>query len=725
MKKFLIVLFLGFCFFYSNAQIVERDLGGNMFKNDSTTFKNEVKIKLDGKTKYTDYKVFTIFNDTTYIDTTLSLKKDVKFNYLRKDDFELLPFHNMGQTYSKLGYSFENTAIFPLIGMNAKQYNYDKVEEIRYYYVPTPTSEVMYKTGFEQGQVLEALVTMNTSKKFNISLKYKGLRSLGKYRYSLASTGNFISTFNYHNTNRTYELKGHFASFDFFNNENGGLTEDAINYFETNDPNYTDRGRLDVNLANAENMFEGKRYFTEQTFSIYSKQNAQERKNKQKLEALKIKATKLDTFAIKNQLDSIAIDSINTKKILKKNPIAKNTRRGIETIETPTITKSETIVPKIDSTLAITEVSKTILDLKLGHRFMYETKHYRFKQSSDSEIFGDVFNTPIDDHTSYQHMNNELFLQLNSPITGILRAKTGFLNYNYHYNSILYYNDQTISDQLKGNAFTVGADWIVKYGKVHLNANAQTIITGDITGHSLKAAASFELDSIFSFKGFAEINSKSPDFNKLLYQSAYINYNWQNNFKNEELKSIGAQMIVNKWGNIKATYSIVDNYTYFNEDSKPTQANETLKYFKVKAQQYFTFRKFTIDNTVMYQKVENGDSFFRIPELVTRNTLYYSNYLFKNKPLFLQTGVTFKYFTSFKANAYNPLLSEFVLQNDTEIGNYPVLDFFANAQIRRTRLYLKVENFSASFTGRNYYSAPNYPYRDLTVRFGLVWNFFI
>ncbi|HBK84363.1 MAG TPA: hypothetical protein DDZ41_12365, partial [Flavobacterium sp.] len=26
--------------------------------------------------------------------------------------------------------------------------------------------------------------------------------------------------------------------------------------------------------------------------------------------------------------------------------------------------------------------------------------------------------------------------------------------------------------------------------------------------------------------------------------------------------------------------------------------------------------------------------------------------------------------------------------------------------------------------GYNYYTAPNYPYRDFMVRFGLVWNFF-
>ena len=130
-------------------------------------------------------------------------------------------------------------------------------------------------------------------------------------------------------------------------------------------------------------------------------------------------------------------------------------------------------------------------------------------------------------------------------------------------------------------------------------------------------------------------------------------------------------------------------------------------------------------NTVLYQKVTDGASFFRVAELLTRNSFYFSDYLFKGKPLYLQTGVTFKYFTAFYANAYNPVLSEFVVQNTTKIGNFPIFDFFANAQIQRTRLYLKVENFTASFTGRNYYSAPNYPYRDLTVRFGLVWNFFI
>jgi hypothetical protein len=113
-----------------------------------------------------------------------------------------------------------------------------------------------------------------------------------------------------------------------------------------------------------------------------------------------------------------------------------------------------------------------------------------------------------------------------------------------------------------------------------------------------------------------------------------------------------------------------------------------------------------------------------VPEIVTRNTLYYSNHFFK-KALYLQTGVTFSYFTKYNMNAYDPLLAEFYVQNETELGDFPRLDFFINAKIKQTRIFLKAEHFNSSLTGYNFYSAPNYPYRDFVVRFGIVWNFFL
>jgi len=554
-------------------------------------------------------------------------------------------------------------------------------------------------------------------------------------------------------------------SFDLLNNENGGLTPESVGYFETNDPNYIDRTRLEVNFTDAENLFEGKRYFMDQQLTLFSKNNKLEAQNTLVSDQLKaynstlkqIETLKKDTVShlMKSQIITTPKKWVATKKLPQKEkevdvktdsikeipiikidsltkeiPLKKIDSIKLDSIRTIKIMKIDSLLIvaskfKVDSSDLVVVNKKSDYGVKIGHTFMYETQHYRFKQAAINPIFGEAFDKNIVDHTSYQKMNNEVYMQFNAPLLGALRAKANYFNYNYHYNSILYLDNQTIPEKLKGNAIAVGADWKTNFGKFSLNADASTILSGDLTGNSIKAFMMFKKDSVYSFKGFAEITSKTADFNKLLYQSDYKKYNWQNNFKNEQIKNVGVEFSYKKWASINASYNLIDNYTYFDENSLPAQATETLNYLKVTLSNSITFWKFTIDNTLMYQDVSSGESFFKVPEIVTRNTLYYSNYLFKGKPLYLQTGVTVKYFTEFNAGAYNPLLSEFVLQNTQKIGNFPLLDFFANAQIRRTRLYLKVENFGASFTGRKYYSAPTYPYRDLTVRFGLVWNWFI
>src|SRR6056297_2889696 len=53
------------------------------------------------------YKIISVTNDTTFVDTTLTIEKDYKFNYRRKDNLELLPFSNTGQTYNALGVDFD------------------------------------------------------------------------------------------------------------------------------------------------------------------------------------------------------------------------------------------------------------------------------------------------------------------------------------------------------------------------------------------------------------------------------------------------------------------------------------------------------------------------------------------------------------------------------------------------------------------------------------------
>src|SRR5690554_2639444 len=127
----------------------------------------------------------------------------------------------------------------------------------------------------------------------------------------------------------------------------------------------------------------------------------------------------------------------------------------------------------------------------------------------------------------------------------------------------------------------------------------------------------------------------------------------------------------------------------------------------------------------MYQQVFNGDNVFNVPQLITRNSLYYQDHWFK-RALFMQTGVTFKYFTKYNMNAYDPVLAEFYVQNDQKLGGYPLVDVFFNAKIRQTRIYFVYENLTSLFGGNNdHFAAPIQPYRDAVLRFGLVWNFFL
>ena len=106
--------------------------------------------------------------------------------------------------------------------------------------------------------------------------------------------------------------------------------------------------------------------------------------------------------------------------------------------------------------------------------------------------------------------------------------------------------------------------------------------------------------------------------------------------------------------------------------------------------QRFDFGKFTLANNIQYQKVNQqkdideilGDPLaLNVPEWLIRSTFMLTSSLFKNS-LFFQTGATFFYFTEFYADQFNPLLSEFVTQNNTKIGNYPRVDVFFNANTK-------------------------------------------
>ena len=611
------------------------------------------------------YKIITLDRDTTFVDTSLTLKKEYEVNYLRKDNFGLLPLSNDGQAYNILDFGLTKFNPFPEMGFTAKHYAYMEVDDINYYHVATPYTDLMYRSVTQQGQMLDAFITLNTSENLNFAVGYKGLRSLGNYINQLSSNGNFRFITSYNTTDKRYMLKLHFTGQDFTNQENGGITRTNIGFFEDGQPPYTQRERLDVYMKDAQSILKGNRYFIDHTF-----------------------------------------------RLNKDNPNS----------------------------------------LVLHHQFNYENKFFEFTSKTASPRYGDAYTAAINNKTRYNRIYNKLGAAYTNETIGTIEFYLEDFKYNYFYKTIILGQSGDIDTQnsLSERIDTYGARYTYQKNKW----KGSLLFSNSITNQSLAnidASARYTFNDINIVSARYQNMNKLPNHNYNLYQSDYKNYNWPNknllapvsgNFNNEKINNFEFEAKT-QWLSASLQYTVLNDYLYFSRDNKdstipaeiddpkyidpvfvsPKQDQGTINYLSLKVSREFKFGKFALDNTFLYQNVQQTGHILNVPDFVTRNTLYYTDRVFK-KALFFQTGFTFQYFTKYYANEYNPVIGEFYAQGDKKIGNFPLIDFFINAKIQEFRLFIKAEHFNSSFSGYNYYSTPTQPYRDFTFRFGIIWDFF-
>ena len=606
----------------------------------------------DLKASIEKYLIINFNKDSTYVDTTLTIQKEYKYNYLRKDNFNLMQFANTGQTYNTLSLNTSSNKIKPSFSAQARHYNYMEIEDVNYYNVPTPLTDLYFKTVFSQGQNLDAFFTVNTSKEFNFSIAYKGMRSLGNYQNALTSSGNFRFTTNYQTKNSKYLMRAHITMQDLLNQENGGITDADVQRFISGAEEIKDRSVFDPNFENAENTLEGKRFHLEQVYNLLTKK-----------------------------------DSVNT------------------------------------------------LGLSITNTISFQDKFYEYNQTTAAnDFFGTSFNNTIEDRVALEDFYTDFGISLKSNKLGNLDFSINYNNINYGYNSLVNLNGQTISNRVKDDFFGFKGNYKNKIGKLSFAGSLGANLSDEIKGNFLSTDLDYPITKDINLEVGLNINSRLPNYNLLLNQSAYTNYNWDNkdSFSTINSQQLSAALKSNKYLNLSLDITNIDNHTFFDLESmqngvkviKPRQYNQSIQYLRIKAQKEFRFGKFALDNTVMYQNVTSDDNVLNVPNVIARNTLYYTDEVFK-KALKFQTGITLNFFTEYNGNGYDPLLAEFYTQNQTKIGGFPRLDFFINAKVRQTRIYIKAEHFNSSFTGYDYFSAPNNPYRDFAVRFGLVWNFFL
>ncbi|CAI2766997.1 putative porin [Flavobacterium collinsii] len=640
-----------------------------VFSQEKTTSKNN----LDMNTKYSSitdtvkkkkakiatidqYQIITLEHDTTYVDTSLTLKSAYKQNHLRKDDFGLLAFSNIGQTFNTLQYSLTNFSPYPEIGFSGKHFNYMEADQIRYYSAATPFTELFFNTTINKGQNVDSFITLNTSKNLNFSIAYKGLRSEGDYINQLVSAGNFRFTTSYATTDKRYAINAHYTYQDISNEENGGITTPTD--FESDNKDYKNRQRLQVYLTDAKSFLKGRRLFFDHAFRV-------------------------------------------------------NPKNGSN-------------------------------NLYVTHQFNYENKLFEYNQATLAsnigngtafQRFGDSYVTSgINDKTKYERLYNKAGLAYENSLLGKFNFFVDDYRSNYEYGRIIIGKDKKV---IPDNLFLQINNFGGQYEYQKNKWNGHFLYSRSITNQSLSnldAKLRYDMNDKIQFDFRYRNINKLPNNNFNLYQSSYTEYNWSNNFKNEKINSLSAN-VSTPWLNAEVQYTVLNDHLYFRDKSsdaqatahiqiiEPAQYGNAINYLEIKASREFKFGRFALDNTLLYQKVGQSDLILNVPDFVTRNTFYYSGYFFK-KALYMQSGVVFNYFTKYYGNDYNPVVGEFFVQNDKKIGGYPLFDLFLNARIRQTRFYFKAEHINALFSKSDYYSAPNNPYRDFVIRFGLVWNFF-
>lgn len=218
---------------------------------------------------------------------------------------------------------------------------------------------------------------------------------------------------------------------------------------------------------------------------------------------------------------------------------------------------------------------------------------------------------------------------------------------------------------------------------------------------------------------------RKPDY---LYRRYYSNhFKWVNNFQDEKEKRLYFNLrLIKSRLNLEFSINQIENYLFFDTDMTINQHLDELVVFGGKISKKFTWWKgFNIDLNILgqYSSVKIID----LPEIVTRGTFYYSRDVYfpnTDGTMKVYMGFSGMFHSKYYAPGYVPATGQFYNQRERLIGNYPVIDVFAGARIKRFLAFVRVEHVNSGIRGTSYYSAFEYPMAPRNLRFGISWNFY-
>lgn len=347
----------------------------------------------------------------------------------------------------------------------------------------------------------------------------------------------------------------------------------------------------------------------------------------------------------------------------------------------------------------------------------------------------------IYDQTKHWHMKNTFAIAM---LEGFNKwAKAGlkaFASYD-----LRHYELPTMEggfEKYNEHALSVGGQLSKQEGKtLHYNAVAEIGLTGVDAG-TLAIDGNVDVNIPFlgdtlQVRGDAFFHRETPSFYYRNYHARHLW--WENDLdKTIQTRIMGTLSFPKTRTKLRVAVDEIKNYTYFSQSYDiteeglrtgvivtPMQESGGINLLTAQLEQNFRLGILNWENQFTYQH-SSKESVLPVPAFNAYTNLYIK---FKVvKVLNVDLGADMRYFTSYEAPDYSPYMGQYTVQgngeNNVKIGNYPIVNVYANVHIKHTRFFVMMSHINAGQGDKNYFFAPHYPMNERVFRIGVSWNFF-
>lgn len=377
-----------------------------------------------------------------------------------------------------------------------------------------------------------------------------------------------------------------------------------------------------------------------------------------------------------------------------------------------------------------------------NYRRIYEAYQtpadYYLKEYYDA---GRLTGDSIYDQTKHWHMKNTFAIAM---LEGFNKwAKAGLKTFASY--DLRHYELPTMEggfEKYNEHALSVGGQLSKQEGKtLHYNAVAEIGLTGVDAG-TLAIDGNVDVNIPFlgdtlQVRGDAFFHRETPSFYYRNYHARHLW--WENDLdKTIHTRIMGTLSFPKTRTKLRVAVDEIKNYTYFSQSYDitekglrtgvmvtPMQESGGINLLTAQLEQNFRLGILNWENQFTYQH-SSKESVLPVPAFNAYTNLYIK---FKVvKVLNVDLGADMRYFTSYEAPDYSPYMGQYTVQgngeNNVKIGNYPIVNVYANVHIKHTRFFVMMSHINAGQGDKNYFFAPHYPMNERVFRIGVSWNFF-